>query len=204
MQRFLIGFLTIGLVMACTSVAYPVVMGLGDLSTPAFHEYYDVEGGNTITIPGGTGQVDIYYDPSKGPWRKTFQQIGGPTLNIIENLHVMQNPAWTDWDEQIVGPAGWVWANNPLPTCVLGGNGSGTVFGTISADQQSVVFDFAASPLAPSTNLTITKTLSWRGGGNPPGTVTIDQWPTVPEPGTFVLLAAGLFTLVLGYCRRRR
>ena len=54
------------------------------------------------------------------------------------------------------------------------------------------------TPLPECSTVSIVKQIIWEGGGQNPGFVTIQEWPTVPEPSTVVmLLCAGLVGLYL-------
>ena len=156
-------------------------------------------GGDDYVEIGGAPPVDVRYDPDAGPWVKTIINLNpnARVVTIIENLHVV-GPAWTDWHEEIVDP-GWRW--------LLGSNMDATTEGTLviddlqgilSADGQELDFLFPGTPLPECTMVSIVKKLTWLGEMPTPGFVTIQQWPTVPEPSTVVmLLCAGLAGLYL-------
>jgi hypothetical protein len=201
MMRNFVTFASVFLVMAWVSVALAAVPpGIsGEQQTPGWIESIDVGGGSTVDIgSAAAGPIQIFYDPTKGPWQKTLTNFVAP-LTINEAIQIAPGgPNWTDWEEQILDP-GWVWAGG-ASLSVLGG---GTYNGTLTADQKTVEFDFPAQGVG--TTLVINKVLQWNGVvGQAPRTVTINEWPTVPEPGTIVLLTTGLLTLGLGYIRRRR
>ena len=197
--------LAVGVILclgATRAAAIPVLPTPGSETGLGTPEEYPVSGG-TVNVGSAGVPKDIYYSAGAGPWQKTFQLQGlvGNQLVINEFLHVSQGLSWTDWHEVVIGPtgpAGWQWSN-PTLSYVTNGGGSGNVVGVINGAQ--VDFFFPAQP--PSSTINITKTLTWGGAIAVPGTVRVDQWPTVPEPGTLVLLAmAGLS--VLAYAWRKR
>jgi hypothetical protein len=200
----LMGLFIFAAMLAWASTATADIGLSGDVNQiPGQDQSFDLGGSSFINI-GISSPFEIYFDPTKGPWDKTFTNFTWP-LHITENIHVSQGVAWTDWDEKILTD-GWIWASNPSPQVDLTGNTIGQVIGDISADGHTVVFDFSPA-LQPCTYLTITKTLVWTGGGDPgvvPGPVTIAEWPTVPEPGTLVLLLAGGVALAATEWRRRK
>jgi hypothetical protein len=172
----------------------------------------------TIVSPSGDGWEiggKIYYDPNAGPWNKNLLTAGlnnpppGPYL-LLENLVVGAGPnglapSWTDYHETIVagGLGGFIWRPSDIAfpwSCNIAGT---TWTLTPGANATNADWIFPA-PQAPGTNVILTKWMTYTGALPLPNQVTVAEYPTVPEPGTFVLLAAGLLTLVLGYCWRRR
>jgi len=207
-RTMLMGLFMFAATLTWTSVAM-ADMGLsGDFSKPLGQDQsFDMNGSSYITI-GMSAPIEVSYDPNMGPWKKTFDEISWP-FHITENVHISQGVPWTDWDEEILTD-GWVWASDQNPPQVeLSTQGQiiGTVIGDISADGQTVVFNFP-NPMPPCTTLTITKTLRWAGGDPAPtqglGSVTIAQYPTIPEPGTLALLLSGAAALATVAWRRRR
>lgn len=180
-------------VAAANAVPVPVIGASGELTTPSLVESYDVGGGSTIDIGSaqGGGPIQIFYNPNAGPWQKIFGNFVAP-LTINEAIQIAAGgPNWTDWEEQILTP-GWVWAGGGSLSIL----GDGTYNGTLSADQQTVSFLFPAQGVG--TNLIINKVLQWNGQGLPQMPVTINQWPTVPEPSTvLMLLMAGICGMTL-------
>ena len=166
---------------------------------------YDAEGGNYIEI-GGAPPIDVRYDPDAGPWVKTINNlyVNIQFVTIQETLRVV-GPAWTDWHEEIVDP-GWVWELEPIPPGMYAWNPGGDLViddmnGIVSADGTQVDFLFPDTPLSEGSEVSILKVLLWTGQLPNPGFVTIQQWPTVPEPSTVVML---LCTGVVGLYLWRR
>jgi len=145
----------------------------------------------------------LYYSPGAGPLEKilTGADFTSDQFTLTEYLYVNQGQPWTDWHEQFVTPS-FVWTGNPI----LSIDSTGDQYaGTISPDGTQVDFFFLPSSLAPGTAITINKQFKFVDAGlPPPDTIVIDQWPTVPEPGTFALLAAGLIGVLVYAWRKRK
>jgi hypothetical protein len=93
------------------------------------------------------------------------------------------------------------WTGNP----VLSLDDTGAEFmGIISDDGTQVDFYFPDSPLPPCTMITINKQFIFTYATDPPENIVIDQWPTVPEPGTIVMLAGALLGLLCYAWRKRK
>jgi len=195
---YLLSGLALALALAGTARADPVLAS-GDTTKPSETIIVTPVSSNVYEI-GAAARVDVTYDPNAGPWIKTLVGVDpGPVTNptpaqLIENLHVVGR-AWTDWHQEITTPL-WHWLveginiNIPNTTWVF------------SNEFRTVDFIFP-NPLPESTQITISKWFSGPAGTGPQN-VVIQQWPTVPEPGTIALLLTGLLAAGLGYIWRRR
>jgi hypothetical protein len=153
---------------------------------------------NSLTVSGEnyaiwtSAPVWIYNSPRVGQWQTTCNNAENQ-LSFIKNMLIAKNPAWTNWNEQIMTP-GWRWKGNPIVTS----SDNGPIAGTISAKFNTNAFvEFDFIPLVNSgVTLSIAKPLLLTLGGQSPGTVVIDQSPTGPEPGTLAPSHSGEATLV--------
>ncbi len=185
--------------------------------TSAGSEYEPEGDGWVVEDPYGGGNQDVYYDPDAGPWIKTLTlldpAVAGTIYTLTENLHVGGGPdgtapAWYDYHEEILTP-GWTWN----PTGPGGENqwsfSASNWFGiwTYVIPLGNTKVDWTFNPPLPvCTNLTLTKYLIYNGGtgADPNAPIIIAEYPTIPEPGTLVLLAtAGLGLLLFAWRRRK-
>ncbi len=175
---------------------------------------YEPEGDGWVVEPDGGGNQDVYYDPDAGPWHKFFtipmSVADGQIFTLTEKLHVGGGPldiapAWYDYHEEILTP-GWTWNSmgpNNEPWGFTASDWDYSWVYKIPYGNTKVDWTFTP-PLPVCTNLTITKYLVYNGPDDPTGQIIIAQYPTVPEPGTFVLLAtAGLGLLLFAWRRRK-
>jgi hypothetical protein len=180
------------------------------------------------TFPASLGGFqEIAYDPAAGPWHKRL--LGGDggefaasdtgvgalmVFSVTEQITVGGTVPWMDWHELILQP-GWRWLDDRA------GSGEPTIHfaSGVTIPGLEVSFtdptptsggqlDFTFDPLAPGTNIRITKRLIFEGldpllpGDVFLGTLDIYQYPTVPEPATLVLAIAGMLA-VMGSIRAR-
>lgn len=187
-----------------------------------------VSGDTNVTVPGQpnptSGSVDfmldatIGLDPTGPRMIKVFEIPADTTITpgqafpVWEFITVFPSPDGTvptDWHEEIVFvdfdlPFKW----GPLAHIIIDGN---VVEGNVSEDGQSVDFD----PLPNLTGTTgpidieIHKELIYCGevtitpspASHPPTRIIVEEWPTVPEPGTIALF--GLSALMLARRKQR-
>jgi len=167
------------------------------------------------------GPVDVSHDYSAGPWEKTFNlRLNGQSGTVVEGgpysmgylleiITVGRGTQLTDWHEKILTP-GWEWwnlreapfAGEYYPGIYLLGDGNSLVPG-LTYDMTDTTFDFFFDPLAPGTVIGILKGIQWVGINDrilderTGGPFVISEYPTVPEPSTFILLGAGLAGLAV-------
>lgn len=182
-RTILMGLFLFAAMLAWASVATAQNIGLsGEQTTLGWSETIDAGGFDYVNIGSSGNPVPIYYDPKAGPWQKTFTNFLAP-LTINEAIQIAPGgPNWTNWEEQILDDPGWVWASGATLS-ILGGQ---TYNGQLSLDQQTVEFHFLSQGVGAT--LIINKVLQWNGSPNArPATVIVNEWPTVPEPGTLAL-----------------
>ncbi len=213
-----------GLMATRSAVAF--VAASGNQSGPTTVTGYsgDINTGFTVA-------ADVSYDPAAGPWDKQFQNTGNPIFSgqnvaINETLTNAGLQAWTDWHEQILstttggGPDFLFTAGslsvfrNGVPltqgtdyTLVTDQvfNASATV-----ADWSAISLFFnTASEIQVGDKLQITKQIyEVFGDGDvwDQGEIAlVGQYPSVPEPGSFILAAMAFVGLgAWGWRRRKR
>lgn len=187
-----------------------------------------VTGDTQLTVPGQpnptSGSVDflleatVALDPAGSRMTKVFEIPADTTIvpgqafpvwEFITILPSSDGTVPTDWHEEIVDvdfDLMFKWA--PVAHIIIEGE---IVEGVVSEDGQSVDFD-PLPDLAGTTGpvvIEIHKQLIYMGDGpitpspasDPPTRITVEEWPTIPEPGTLALF--GLSALILAGRKQR-
>ncbi len=194
-------------------------------SGPSTTSSYNLAGTGWVvddgSFPAAFGFQEIAHDPTAGRWHKRLVGIDGgefaasdtgfPALMIFgvsEWVKVGGTVPWTDWHEEIMQP-GWRWLDDRA--------GSGepsfhyasgvTVPGLTVTFTDPTLFeggkiDVTFDPIPPGTLLRFNKRLIYEGldpllpGDTFLGTLDIFQYPTVPEPSTWLLALTSLAMVV--------
>lgn len=140
-------------------------------------------------------------DPNGNRWIKQLAHptsecvttcASGWTGNLSEHIQIADGP-WSDWHEEILSSgwkfvAWWVWLNPESPDVTMSGTGS--------AGSLDLIFPYAATG-----SFKIGKSIQCINVDGCSGPIEIAEWPTkdgshpAPEPGTTLLLGAGLLGL---------
>ncbi len=197
--------------------AVPASSNFSEPSVQTSHDMQSLQGGGLgWEIGSANNRTVVTLDPTAGPWIKNLFGPNGGNVNADDtgftasssyqlNEHfVIGGPlSWTDFHEVVLTP-GWdigalISANGaPVPGLqvdITYTNGS-TRLGSMS-----MTFD----PLAPGTQIDLTKQLIWVGDPNVQGNlfsgvVQVAEYPT-PEPASAALFGMGVIGLFL--LRRR-
>ncbi len=216
------GVVVVGAVLVVVTAAPAQTQGFGASggSGPSMEsDHYMDSSGDGWTIGSEGDSIQVTFDPDAGPWIKTLVgpdgggfyaddtgQFWPQSYTLTEWILIGPGPDWTDFHEEILTP-GWamsaIMTVNGLPPA-----GGAEVITFPDWPNSGGAIDWYFDPLGPGTVVKFDKTLSWEGdpdvnGNLFFGTITMIQYPTIPEPGTIVLLASGLL-MVLGYAWRRR
>ena len=127
---------------------------------------------------------------------------------LLEYITVGRGTQLTDWHEEILTP-GWEWNDvvDPFIALIVDNNFGGVLPG-LSFNRTSTKLDFSFDAILPGTQILIQKELEFVGVDDSndeeifEGSVVIREYPTIPEPSTFILLGAGLAGLA--FWRKRR
>lgn len=211
-----LGSFAVAMLLAPAAGATGVLAGVGcDPSSGPFHG--DDENGVAVS-------AQFCIDRQGDPWEKVLEidvvdvLLPGDVVTVSETLTLVPivggpaNPLWTDWHETVLDSSMWSWFEIRLAAFdepvagVLEIPGVGTFPGETSSDASEIWFEFPAVGVAllPLT-FTIHKWLVYTGDPHSSGMldVHISERPSVPEPATTALLAAGLAVLARGRRGRR-
>ena len=214
-MRSIVYFLA--LLLACTVCSMVQATPVGGGSGSSMETSHDMQSGGYEWIIGGGSPVDVSLDPNAGPWIKHLNGLPGQqgfsaddtgytapvSFHLVEHLVIGGTLNWADWHEEIV-TAGWIWGSAFFDIPINPAPGYNVNYTDQVWPLHGGAVDMTFDPLAPGTQVTITKDLIWVGDPNVIGnlffgTVTIREWPT-PEPATAMLLVIG----ALAMPRRRR
>lgn len=190
----------------------------GGLHTdPAFDPAVGTSGGWIVGFLNGQPQRPVITaDPAAPNWIKVLQLPQTPRiafgtfLDLNEFLEVGPGPAWTDWHERITTP-GWEWRSVGAFFTGAGQNAAGTASDS-NADGLLDTLDFEFDPLQPGNVAAIQKQLRCAIPGGCSGEavaghgfgIVVREFPTIPtipEPGTLLLLAIGMVALAASKVR---
>ena len=176
--------------------AIPIGASGGDgSSTISQYEFDETIGSIGAWILGSEeAPVEVFHDADAGVWEKQLSEVNANEFVTVEYLEVYQDPAFTDWHIEILNE-GWTLGGVAVSFLTDPGIGVGDlIIGDTFAD---ILF---GGPIPTGTQFLISTSFSY-GNGDFNGSVSIAQYPTIPEPSIFALLSFGLFGF--GYMRRK-
>jgi hypothetical protein len=225
----LAALLIVLIIHPAVAAAAPIGASIGP--GPSTTSTFDLAGTGWViddgSFPASFGTQEVVFDPSAGPWHKILAGGGGGdfaasdtgsgalmVFSVIEFLTIGGTP-WTDWHEAILQP-GWRWlddrAGSGEPSFTFSSGAPIPGLAISFTDPTEILggkIDFTFDPLPAGTHLKITKRLIFEGldpllpGETFLGKLDLFQYPTVPEPSSFVLAALGLIGLIVWRRRKR-
>jgi len=152
--------------------------------------------------------VAISYGGAAGVWQKQLSGAGlldqDQEVNLLEYIKVGAGPVWTDWHETVVTPD-FIWGFDPDDTFYTINGGAAQTAGIVfNADHTQVTFNFS-TPLPVDTVILFHKELQYMGIDNLDNDTTpvvVNEFASVPEPGTLTFLGIGLAGLAFRFRRR--
>ncbi|QEG35715.1 PEP-CTERM sorting domain-containing protein [Bythopirellula goksoeyrii] len=170
-----------------------------------------------FTLGDPANPIPVSYNPTAGPFEKWLAPnpdqdgngnvdindfllfLANPILNLNEHLIVGPGPSWTDWHEEILTPD-WSWGTVQITT-----PGPPPGPNNLVIQNSGTNVDFFFDPLAPGTPVDIRKQLFFQGTGSQQMLndflagnymIQVSEYPTVPEPGSLVLLGMGVVAIL--------